>query len=676
MSSVADDPTLEQSPVAEQLGPYRLVRKLGQGGMGVVHLATGADGEQVAVKVLRPHVAHDPTARARLEREVSTLQRVDHPGVAGVLDHDLHCERPYLVTRYVPGPQLDQLVEERGPLTPRRLLMTAGCLAESLQAIHAVGVIHRDLKPGNVLVHEGRPVIIDFGIAQAADDLRLTATGLVIGTPGYVSPELIEGAAVTESADWWGWAATVVFAATGRRPFGRGPFEAVLHRVQAGKADLEGIDPRLAPLLAAALSPDQADRPTAEQILTGLRRYGEGRDAFVRSDSSAATTLQPVGSADDGAVVPGIVVPGNAAPGSATPGSDVPEDGGDDGTRVMPAVDGTAVLPAAAVAPAPATADVTPEQMAALIPPLIPSLNLKRTPQQPPYAVNPYAGALPVPYQPDVQELARFQQVAPNQPGQFQPAPVPPGQVQPGHIQPGHGQSGHGPVQPGPFGPPAQQRPRSVAGSGTITALFVLTVAAAALYPLLTAIAVICGIVIARVVDRTGTAMMRRRQVRGGRGRSDGLVATLLSPVQLAVAALITLPCLILPFLMATISGAIVAVGLASVKGLHWPLLTVGAVASGACMGLLAAWWGPGGTSLRRGAHVAARATLRPTWFRALVVTGMLVIALFCGLAALSGRDTSWAPAGDPLDRSNLPQAPQFPSIDLPGIDIPFIGSS
>ncbi len=210
------EPTVEQAPVAEQLGPYRLVRRLGQGGMGVVHLGTGPDGEEVAVKVLRPHVAHDPTARARLEREVSTLQRISHPGVAGVLDHDLYGERPYLVTRYVPGPQLDDLVEERGPLTPRRLLMTAGCLAESLQAIHAVGVVHRDLKPGNVLVHEGRPVIIDFGIAQAADDLRLTATGLVIGTPGYLAPELIAGEPVAASTDWWGWAATVTYAATAR----------------------------------------------------------------------------------------------------------------------------------------------------------------------------------------------------------------------------------------------------------------------------------------------------------------------------------------------------------------------------------------------------------------------------------------------------------------------------
>ncbi|HET6293084.1 MAG TPA: serine/threonine-protein kinase, partial [Kribbella sp.] len=253
--SVTGGPPSTPVEVEERVGPYRLIRRLGQGGMGVVYLAEGPEHKEVALKVLRPHVAHDPTARARLEREATTLQKVNHPGVAGILDHDLSGDRPYLVTRFVPGRPLDEQVDERGPLTPQRWLPVAGCLAESLQAIHASGVIHRDLKPGNVMMFNGKPVMIDFGIAQAADDLRLTQTGLVIGTPGYLAPELIEGEMVSESADWWGWAATVAYAATGRRPFGKGPFEVVLHRVHKGQADLEGLDPRLKPLLAAALAP-------------------------------------------------------------------------------------------------------------------------------------------------------------------------------------------------------------------------------------------------------------------------------------------------------------------------------------------------------------------------------------------------------------------------------------
>ncbi|MEU4396385.1 serine/threonine-protein kinase [Kribbella sp. NPDC023855] len=281
MSATGGRPTAPTEVLEERIGPYRLIRRLGQGGMGVVYLAEGPEHKEVALKVLRPHVAHDPTARARLQREATTLQKVNHPGVAGILDHDLHSDRPYLVTRFVPGRPLDEQVDERGPLTPQRWLPLAGCLAESLQAIHQAGVVHRDLKPGNVMMLNGKPVLIDFGIAQAADDLRLTQTGLVIGTPGYLAPELIEGEMVSESADWWGWAATVAYAATGRRPFGKGPFEVVLHRVHTGQADLEGLDPRLKPLLVAALAPDRRDRPTQVEIMAALNRYAEGRDALI-----------------------------------------------------------------------------------------------------------------------------------------------------------------------------------------------------------------------------------------------------------------------------------------------------------------------------------------------------------------------------------------------------------
>src|SRR5689334_9870357 len=292
MSVTGGTPSMPAGEVEERVGPYRLIRRLGQGGMGVVYLAEGPELQEVALKVLRPHVAHDATARGRLQREASTLQKVSHPGVAGILDHDLEAERPYLVTRFVPGRPLDEQVEDRGPLTPRKWLPLAGCLAESLQAIHRAGVIHRDLKPGNVMMLNGKPVMIDFGIAQAADDLRLTQTGLVIGTPGYLAPELIEGEMVSESADWWGWAATVTFAATGRRPFGKGPFEAVLHRVHTGQADLEGLDPRLKTLLTAALAPRKEDRPTQAEIMTGLTRYAEGRDALPAREAPAADTVQ------------------------------------------------------------------------------------------------------------------------------------------------------------------------------------------------------------------------------------------------------------------------------------------------------------------------------------------------------------------------------------------------
>jgi len=267
-----------QHPVAggQRIGPYRLIQLLGEGGMGVVYLALDAQGRAVAIKVLREHIAHDREARSRLKREVQTLARVQDARVAAVLDADTEGPRPYIVTRYIPGPALDRVVSERGPLRGEALLRLGRGLWEALNAIHAAGVIHRDLKPANVILLDGDPVVIDFGVAHVADDIRLTMTGLVMGTPGYLSPEVVEGAPVTEATDWWGWAATLAFAASGAPPFGRGPMDVVLHRVRHGQADLSGVDQRLAPLLQAALSPNPTERPQAGEVVAAMDRYAAG----------------------------------------------------------------------------------------------------------------------------------------------------------------------------------------------------------------------------------------------------------------------------------------------------------------------------------------------------------------------------------------------------------------
>jgi len=276
-----DEPSRAAPALAEWIGPYRLIEQLGEGGMGVVHLALAESGRAVAIKVLREHIAHDPEARSRLAREVQTLARVQNARVAAVLDADTEGPRPYIVTRYIPGPALDRVVSEHGPLKGDALLRLGRGLTEALHAIHFAGVIHRDLKPANVLLLDGDPVVIDFGIAHVADDIRLTMTGLVMGTPGYLSPEVVEGASVTEATDWWGWAATLAFAASGAPPFGRGPMDVVLDRVRRGQADLSGVDPRLAPLLRAALSPNSAGRPHADEIVDALDRYAAGAPATV-----------------------------------------------------------------------------------------------------------------------------------------------------------------------------------------------------------------------------------------------------------------------------------------------------------------------------------------------------------------------------------------------------------
>ena len=254
-------PATERLPAT--LGPYRLQDRLGEGGMGVVHLAYAPDGSLVALKVLRPWVAEDVNARRRLIREVETMRRVRSPYVAEVLDADVTGEYPYVVTRYVSGPTLDDLVRKQGPLTDAGVQRLAIGLAEALKAIHAAGVVHRDLKPGNVMLSDSRPVVIDFGIAQAPESTRLTQTGMVMGTPGYLAPEVIEGKPSTPASDVHAWGATVAYAATGRQPFGSGSFETIFFRVIAGRADLAGVPAALVPVVAAALDRDPARRPSA-----------------------------------------------------------------------------------------------------------------------------------------------------------------------------------------------------------------------------------------------------------------------------------------------------------------------------------------------------------------------------------------------------------------------------
>ncbi|GAB3582178.1 serine/threonine-protein kinase [Calidifontibacter terrae] len=282
----AADPT-EVVPQQVRLGPYVLLEQLGEGGMGVVHLAKAPNGDDVAIKVLRSHVAYDSKARDRLRREVETLSRVRAPGIAQVVDADVDGDHPYLVTQYVPGPPLDEVIDGRGPLDPRQLAALGRGLAEALRAIHRSGVVHRDVKPGNVLMVGDEPVLIDFGIAHIADESRLTQTGLVMGTPGYLSPEIIDGADVGAATDWWGWAATLAYAASGRAPFGKGPMPVVLDRVARGQADLSGVDSRIRPLLGAALSPEPGDRPTSAEILQEL-------DVFARGGTTGAIVQRRV----------------------------------------------------------------------------------------------------------------------------------------------------------------------------------------------------------------------------------------------------------------------------------------------------------------------------------------------------------------------------------------------
>ena len=256
----------ELDGMPDRVGPYRLVERIGEGGMGVVFLARDPGERTVAVKVLRSSVASDPIARRRLAREVETMRRVRSPYVAEVIGADLANDMPYIVTRYVPGRTLEQVVTQSGPLPGPDLVRLACGLADALAAVHAAGVVHRDLKPSNVMLLNGLPVVIDFGIAQGPDATRLTMTGMFMGTPGYLAPEVIEGSPSSEASDVHAWGATVAFAATGCPPFGTGAYEAVFYRIVNGQPNLDGVPPPLQPLLAVALARDPARRPLAVQL--------------------------------------------------------------------------------------------------------------------------------------------------------------------------------------------------------------------------------------------------------------------------------------------------------------------------------------------------------------------------------------------------------------------------
>ena len=255
-----------------RVGGYRLLAQIGEGGMGVVHLAQATDGSRVALKVLRPHVVGDRESRERLAREVASLLRVTSARVAEVIDADPWGATPYVAARYVPGLSLHEHVRRHGAITGADLAHLSAGLLEAVVAVHRAGVLHRDIKPSNVLLEGRAPVLIDFGLARLAEDARLTRTGFLLGTPGYLAPEILYGDDATTASDVHSWAATVVFAATGRPPFGTGPALAVMDRVRRGEHDLSAVPTALLPLVRAALAADPRDRPTTTELMASLGR--------------------------------------------------------------------------------------------------------------------------------------------------------------------------------------------------------------------------------------------------------------------------------------------------------------------------------------------------------------------------------------------------------------------
>jgi hypothetical protein len=249
-----------------RIGGHRLLARLGAGGMGVVYLGRAESGELAAVKVILPEYADQAEFRARFGREVAAARRVDSPWAVPVTGADPDAARPWLATAFVPGPSLAEAVAACGPLPPRGVRVLGRMLARALTAVHDAGLVHRDVKPGNVLLAVDGPRLIDFGIARAAGDTVLTSASLVVGTPGFLAPEQAQAQPASPASDVFALGCLLSYAATGRLPFGTGAMDALLYRTVHDEPDLDGVPDGTRTLLERCLAKDPAARPTAREV--------------------------------------------------------------------------------------------------------------------------------------------------------------------------------------------------------------------------------------------------------------------------------------------------------------------------------------------------------------------------------------------------------------------------
>lgn len=495
----------------ERLGPYRLLRKIGEGGMGVVHLGIDEDGREVAVKVLHPHVANDLKARDRLTREVETMRRVRSQHVAEVLDAELTAKQPYIVTRFVPGRTLEDTVLQDGPLSADEVIRLARGMCAALVAIHAADVIHRDFKPANVMISNGDPLVIDFGIAHLVNATRLTQTGMFVGTPGYLAPEIIRDSEITQAADVHALASTVFFGATGKPPFGTGSFEVVCFNIMEGRANVDKAPAWLRGWLKRALSVDPADRPSAVELHRMARELDPKVTAFHETPPTAVLDGGTKILGTDGTRIL------NDPPPPPPPG----------GTRVLPQDDGYSDLLPPVEYARPERRERRPRQEsgqasgATAPPPYVPA------PKPPPYVPAPpsaQAGAAAPPPYPD-QRVAGYP--APPPSGQARQYP-PPAQARP-HTPPRE--------RPAPRTPP-QERYRASHPLAAALLLAIL-VAAACMLPVLGSVIALAAALCLRVGEYLFGDLADRRSIRGS-SASDPLLAVLGTPWALIRAAFAT----------------------------------------------------------------------------------------------------------------------------------------
>lgn len=328
------------------VGGYTLISRLGSGAMGSVWRVRDDGGHQYAMKILRDSLSDDDspqqqrdelTARERLRREAMALQKVRHPGVCGIVDMELDDALAFIVTELIEGKNLREDVRVNGRYVGDDLERLARKLIEAVRAVHAAGIVHRDIKPTNVMVSSTGPVLVDFGIAMGEGESHVTRTGLVMGTPGFIAPEIIDGAESDEMTDWWSVASVLAFAATGEPVFGTKPMMTVLERAAAGSANLAGLPAGTMAAFRAALNPDRTKRCTPDDLLQAIAVDALNPQAWVAADNGGAA------DGDTEAMPPFVESPDN--PRTLWRLQDDITGENAIGTRTMPQSQGTRAMP-------------------------------------------------------------------------------------------------------------------------------------------------------------------------------------------------------------------------------------------------------------------------------------------------------------------------------------------
>ncbi|WP_304451395.1 serine/threonine-protein kinase [Nocardiopsis sp. YSL2] len=462
-----------------ELDGYRIVSRLGRGGMGTVYLARDSAERTVAVKLIHPDLADDEAFCRRFAREVESARRVARFSTAGVIDARLDGDPLYIVSEYVPGPNLDEAVRADGVMAGGTLESLALGVAAALTAIHGSGVIHRDLKPANVLLSPVGPKVIDFGIARALDGTggAVTRSSQLMGTPSYTAPELIMGRQPTPAADIFAWGCLIVFAGTGAAPFDAATVPAVLHNISSAPPRLDGLDPSLYDLVSSALDKEPGNRPSSQQILDRLVGQQDPAEAEVRR--TITTSWAPPSSAPVPGTPPETAArdrePERSQPGASEADRSGAEPFPEPSAGRSGAPDGQAAGPTPPEAPTPASGQDTrarqPHERPTRIQPA----------QEQPGAAAPALAAVPHVQQPVQGRPPSGAQQPPGQgghppPGRGYPGPYggpahygpsgghPGGQVY-GHQSPPHGQAGFA-AYAGPGGPGGPGRPNGT-GDGT-----------------------------------------------------------------------------------------------------------------------------------------------------------------------------------------------------------------